>query len=82
MRKALRKITDQVRLFALQVRHPTAVQTIRAVKREKLTYLSFHELLNLTDVAIEFKNRMCPARSLKLVARWVVGDCAGSVKTR
>lgn len=60
MRKALRKITDQVRLFALQVRHPTAVQTIRAVKREKLTYLSFHELLNLTDVAHRIQKQNVP----------------------
>lgn len=60
MRKVIRKIQDQVHLAAVGVKYPKIAQTIRDVKREKLTYLSFHELLNLTGIAQSIQKQNTP----------------------
>lgn len=51
IKEHIRKINDRISLTALAITYPRIARTLRNVKRDKLTYLSYRELLNLIKVA-------------------------------
>jgi asparagine synthase (glutamine-hydrolysing) len=59
-KKLLQKIYSYIRLLALGLAHPKVARTIRKVKRENLTYLNYHELLNLTNIAQQLEINNIP----------------------
>jgi asparagine synthase (glutamine-hydrolysing) len=60
MRKLTQKIRSQIRLHALGLRYPKIASSIRRVKQDNLTYLNFHELLNLTNIALRIEKQKIP----------------------